>query len=328
MLYNSSKIFEHADKKKIKFIYGNENANNEQSYINISLEGSKSYEKLNNFSKNKRNNNKVNFNDNIKINIYNSTYEKKNFLVDTIDSSCFLKDDGKKNSTVYQKSEQHLKDGKFDNEKNFLHLDNIHSTIPKDKSVFGLDFSINNESVENRSINLEFLPSRSNFSVNNDTVNSSSTKYNKEKSTKLEPETLDQYQNNKIMTSSKLDSFTSKIKKNEGICNKYASCSLNFPSISSKKVFQVLGTSSNKTEVLEPLKPTENINDSKSSKNVFVEKTEKIDSDITSKRDVFLCKYSKRRSSKIGEEKYGIEIDDVFKKIYNRNRKCVLESPL
>lgn len=346
MLYNSSKIIEDVDRNKIKFIYGNENDNNEQFYNNISLKESKSYEKLNISSTNRRKNNKVNFNDNIKINFYNSTYQKKNFSVDSIDSSCFLKDNGEEISNVFlsQISDQHLQDGKFDNEKHFLHLDNIHSSIPKDQSVFGLDFSKNNDprslhqlisldtevirkynensifskSGENRSINLEFLPISS-FLVSNDTLNSSST--NKIKSIKIVPETLDQYQNNTIMTSPKLVSSTSMIKNNDGICNKEASDSPNFTSLSSKRLFQVQGTSSNKIEVLESLKQTENINDSKSSKNVFVKKTEKVDSDISSKRDVFLCNYTKRRSSKIGEERYGIEINDVFKKIYNRNKK-------
>jgi hypothetical protein len=354
MLYNLSKIIEDVDKNKIKFIYGNENDSNEQFYNNIRLEGSKSYEKLNISSENKKKNNKVNFNDNIKINIYNSTYQKKKISVDSNDSSYCLKDNDKEISRVFlsQISGQDLKDRKFDNEKHYLHLDKIQSSIKKDQSVFGLDFrkindpgsqpisfdtevirkynenSILSKSIENRSINLEFSPSSSN-SVSNDTLNSSSTKIN---SIKIEPETLDQFQNNTIMTSSKFVSFTSKIKNNEGICempsNEEASSYPNFTSKSSDKFFQVQGTSSNKIELLESLKQTENIDDRISSKNVFVEKTEKVESNISSKRDVFVCNYAKRRSSKIGEERYGIEINDVFKKIYNRNKKCVLDLTL
>jgi hypothetical protein len=320
----SDVVFGNYEQKKIKFIYGSEKNNNESSLIKIDFKNPKmiSNEKQIYILKNKATN-KVKFNDNVRVELFNSinSTQKSSKKEDTlVFSSSSIKKDNFNDMSVKKKDQTMSEDNTLLFDSKNTYLENRHYLTNSSDSGPSLEirelnitqsiskFKTSNKQEENRIVSIEESPYNS-FTDDNIII---------------KEQNIDSIGINSDVLEKKPD----KISSNKIIL-------YNAVKLPVKSSFvQIRNNCFEKLEILEPYKSEINQdnkeieqNDFEKQKNVY-EKESKSDFSINSIQyfDSYQNSYNetKRRSSKIGEVKYDRELNDVFKKIYNRNKESLI----
>jgi hypothetical protein len=321
-------IFGSNDQKKIKFIYGSEINNSESSLIKLDFKCPRaiSNEKQISFLKNKATN-KVKFNDNVKVELFNSMISTQKSLKkedSLVFSPSSIKKDNFSNMSVKKKDQTMSSDSDTS-----LLFDPINIYLENRQYITNSGDS--GSSLEMREFNVS--QSFSKFKTSN--KQEVDSKVSKEESPDNSFPVDNIFSINKEknidsigINSDILEEKTDKISSNKKIL-------YNAVKLPVKSSFvQVRNDGFEKLEILKPLKSEINNDNKEKDQNMFekeknvYEKESKPDLSIKSIQyfDSFQNSYNetKRRSSKIGEIKYDKELNDVFKKIYNRNKESLV----